>query len=844
MAKKHKRQKFVDWIMWFMALGFFFGGAFFVWAASLKMPSFDTLEKRQISQSTKIYDRTGEILLYDVHNEVKRTIVPFEDISRHIKNATVAIEDSEFYNHIGIRPISTIRAVLLQPLRGKGVQGGSTITQQVVKNSLLTKERKISRKLKEWILALKLDSVMSKEDILGIYLNESPYGGSIYGVEEAARAFFGVSARDVTLSESAYLAALPKAPTYYSPYGNNKEELVQRKNLVLKRMREIDFINEEEYKEAISEEVIFEPPREQGILAPHFVIFIRSYLEERYGKDAVENGGLKVITTLDYDLQKKGEDIVKKFALTNKEKFNAENAGLVAIDPKTGQIITMVGSRDYFDKDIDGNFNITLAKRQPGSAFKPFVYATAFKKGYTPDTVVFDLETQFETSCDTEGKPLDKSLSVLEAEKLCYAPVNYDGVYHGPITLKEALAQSINVPAIKTLYLSGLRDSLRTAQDLGISTLTDVNRYGLTLVLGGGEVTLLDITSAYGVFANNGIRNKTTGILKIEDSSGNIIEKYIPNQTRVIDENIALQISDILSDNEARTPAFGAFSPLYFPGYDVAAKTGTTNDYRDAWTIGYSQNISVGAWAGNNDNSSMEKKVAGFIITPLWNEFMLEALSLYKNTPFDEPIYSYKNDSSTKPILRGVWLGGSIYTIDTISGKLATEWTPKETRKEVAIPDVHSILYWVDKDDPRGINPDNPEKDPQFNFWETSVQKWASENNLSSTTVSISIPSDFDSVHTENTQPKISIISPNNEDSYGIGTKISILPNISSSYKIVRVDYFLNGVFLGSSSQYPFSLSFLPSDIESIKKENVLTAVVYDSVKNRVEKSEQFMVLF
>ena len=387
----------------------------------------------------------------------------------------------------------------------------------MVKKGLLTKEKTIARKLKEWVLALKLEQVASKEKILELYLNEIPYGGSVYGIEEASRVYFGKKASGLTLAESAYLAALPQAPTYYSPYGNNKEKLSERKNLVLKRMNEEHFITEEEYQSALSEDVVFAPYKEENIKAPHFVFYVIENLEKKLGKETVESGGLKVITTLDYELQKKAEEIVRTYSKENITRFNAKNAGLVALDPKTGQILVMVGSRDYFDLEHEGNFNVTISpNRQPGSAFKPFVYETAFEKGFTPETVVFDLETQFDINCDTEGKPREG----VPEDYACYTPKNYDGVFRGPITLREALAQSINIPSIKTLYLAGLKDSLRTAQKMGITSLVDINRYGLTLVLGGGEVSLLEMTGAYGVFANEGKKNPTVSIIEVSDKNG------------------------------------------------------------------------------------------------------------------------------------------------------------------------------------------------------------------------------------------------------------------------------------------------------------------------------------
>jgi len=604
------------------------GGLLLLWAATLRLPDFDVVSERVIQQSTKIYDRTGDILLYDLHENIRRTVVPFEDISDYIKKATVAIEDAEFYRHHGIKISAFFRALFVNILSFRFSQGGSTITQQVVKNALLTQEKTVARKIKEWILSIKIEQNLSKEEILSLYLNESPYGGNIYGIQEASMTFFGKNASEVTLAEAAYLAALPQAPTFYSPYGENREALDARKNLVLDRMVENNFITNEERISASAEKVIFKPRPERSILAPHFVFYVRDYLEKKYGLRAIEEDGLRVITTLDYELQKQAEQIVHDGALENEKKFKAKNAALVAIDPTTGQILSMVGSRDYFDTEIDGNVNVTIAKRQPGSAFKPFVYATAFLKGLTPETVLFDLPTQFSTAC----KPSDTS-----HKDPCYFPENYDGKFRGPMSIRNALAQSVNVPAVKALYIAGISDSIQTARRMGITTLEDASRYGLTLVLGGGEVTLLDITSAYGVFANDGVRNPTTAIIRIVYRDGTVLEEFSPRPVSVLDQNVARQISNILSDNVARTPAFGTNSSLFFKNRDVAAKTGTTNDYRDVWIIGYTPNLAVGMWAGNNDNTPIDKSIAGFVIAPLWRTFMDVALPTRTTEYFVQP---------------------------------------------------------------------------------------------------------------------------------------------------------------------------------------------------------------
>ncbi|MEK7104820.1 MAG: transglycosylase domain-containing protein, partial [Patescibacteria group bacterium] len=698
-------------------------GIIIIWISSLKIPDFNSFENRKVVNSTKIYDRTGEILLYDIHQDIKKTDIPFEKMGVNIKNATVAIEDSEFYNHGGIRITSIVRATLSNLFGGAGkTQGGSTITQQLVKNALLTQKKTIARKIKEWVLAIKIDQSMPKEKILEYYLNENPYGGNVYGIEEASKTYFNKNSQDLTLSEAAYLASIPQSPTLLSPYGKNKDKLDARKNLVLSRMLDLKFISEKDYIIAKNEIVNFIPQATVGIKAPHFVFFIKDYLEQKYGSDAVENGGLKVITTLNYDLQEKGEVIVKEGALKNEKEWNGKNAGLVAIDPKTGQILTMVGSRDYFDKTIDGNYNIATAWRQPGSSFKPFIYATAFNKGFTPDTVLFDLSTEFQTTCNVYGKALPGY-----NQNDCYMPSNYDGKYRGPMKLKDALAQSINIPAVKLFYLSGLKDSLKTAEDMGISTLTDTSRYGLTLVIGGGEVSLLDMTSAYGVFANDGIRNQYTGILKVENASGKVLEEYISNTKEVLPKNTALTLSDILSDNIARAPTFGLSSPLFIPGRDVAVKTGTTNSNKDAWTIGYTPSIVVGVWAGNNDNKPM-KKGGSAVAGPIWNKFMNEVLKILPNEKFEKP--NLETDPKiVKPVIRGYWQGNENFFIDKISGKLAGEFTPRETMEEKVITSVHSILYWVNKNDILGVPPLNPNDDSQFSRWEIPVQNWWAQNS-------------------------------------------------------------------------------------------------------------------
>ncbi len=690
--RRRPRRKLPAWleitILGVLALLLFTVGWGVIWATFMPLPAINNFENRKVAESTKIFDRTGNVVLYDVHGTMRRTAVPLDKIATSTQLATIAIEDATFYQNKGFRPLSFARALIADVFSGSYAQGGSTITQQVVKNALLTQDKTIARKIEEIILALRLGKAYTKDQILQTYLNETSYGGTIYGVQEAAQYFFAVDAKDLDLAQSAYLAALPQAPTHLSPYGSHKNELEARQKLVLQKMLDNNFISQKEYNAAIAEKVTFSDETEAGIKAPHFVFYVREYLEEKYGVDAVNSGGLRVITTLDYDLQKEAEGIVASDTPTMQKQFNASNAGVVAIDPKTGQVLAMVGSRGYFDPDIDGKVNVTLANRQPGSSFKPFVYATAFERGYTPDTVVFDVQTQFSTACP----PTD----VASDSPPCYSPSNFDGSFKGPMTLRNAIAQSENVPSVKTLYLAGIQNSIDTAVSMGISTLADAAQYGLTLVLGGGEVNLLEMTGAYGVFANDGIRNPPTGILRVEDGSGNILESYQDQSTRVLDPQIARQIDDILSDDNARSPEFGVHGVLYFNGADVADKTGTTNDFRDVWVLGYTPSVVVGAWAGNNDNKPMQKKIAAFIIAPMWHKIMAYAIQKYPADSFPQPAPD-PDTGTLPPVLTGNW------NTDPSLG-------------------VHDILYWIDKNNPRAGRPADPTQDPQSQYWDYPCQ--------------------------------------------------------------------------------------------------------------------------
>ncbi|MEX0933151.1 MAG: transglycosylase domain-containing protein [Candidatus Paceibacterota bacterium] len=746
-----------------------------LWAATLSIPDIAAFETRKVAESTKIYDRTGEILLYDVHENIRRTVVEGDDMSEHIRNATIAIEDEEFYSHPGIDFSAIVRAVLTNIKNGDilGGQGGSTITQQVIKNSLLTNEKKISRKVKEWILAIKLEGVYEKDEILTLYLNEIPYGGNIYGIEEAAQAFFGKTAADLEIAESAYLAALPQAPTFFSPYGSNVEALEERKNTVLLRMYQNGFIDEDEYNEALEEDVRFAGADERGLKAGHFVMYIREYLEETYGEEAVREAGLKVITTLDYELQQKIEDMVYDYIMENQSQFDMENASVVVTDPNTGQIIVMVGSRKYSDEEIDGAVNVATRPRQPGSTFKPFAYVTAFKKGFTPDTIIFDVRTQFSTNCE----PFETA----KREDPCFSPENYDFAYSGPVTMRTALAASKNIPAVKTLYLAGQRDSIRTAASMGITTLDPIADANLSLVLGSGEVKLLEMTNAYGVFANGGIYHEPVGILEILDKDGETLEEFEENGERVLPKENALQITEILADRGLRVGTFGAGTALDIPDPNIAVKTGTTNNYVDVWTIGYNTNMSLGIWGGNNDASPVVRRVSTYVIAPLWRKILDEVVERYPSERFERPGNDYS--SINKPILTGSYQGG-IFSGNTVINNQS----------------IHSILHWVDTENPRGPVPSNPNSDSQYAYWEYAVRVWAGGQKSS-------LPPEEDNT----TYPLDDFIVSGLEEEYQRGDRI--LFEVAAVFDIDEVEASIEGE-RDSDSREPYNVKLSTDSLD------------------------------
>ncbi|MFA5877910.1 MAG: PBP1A family penicillin-binding protein [Candidatus Staskawiczbacteria bacterium] len=670
------------------------------------LPRPEKFTERSFAQSTKIYDRTGKVLLYDIYGEEKREIIPLSSVSENLKKAILASEDSRFYQHGAVDLRGIVRAILVDLRLRNRSQGASTITQQLIRSSFLTRQKSIDRKVKEVILAFEVEAKYSKDQIFEWYLNQIPFGENAYGVEAAGKTFFAKSASDLTFAESATLAAVIAAPSYYSPYGQNLDKLLARKDSILNQMAKLGYITQDQLQTALAEEITFQEIR-RPIRAPHFVFYVRNYLENEYGQDYLEQKGLKVYTSLDWELQQHVEDVITQ-ATKDNALSNANNTAAVVINPKNGEILALAGSKDYFGESypegcsstkgkclFDPKFDVaTLGLRQPGSSFKPFVYATALAEGYTPETILWDAPTEFNPNCDPNATQSRDQYGLD-----CYNPRNYDGNFRGKVSIRQALAQSLNLPSVKLLYLAGIPNSLKTAFDMGISTLTEPDRYGLSLVLGGGEVNLLEMVSAYGTFATEGLRNSPVSILKIEDAEGNIIKENRKESKRVLTVQVARQINDILSDNAARTPIFSWNNPLHFTDYQVAAKTGTTSNYVDVWTLGYTPFAVVGVWAGNNDSSPINKKTGMGLAAPIWRKIMEKLVVENPTENFTKPAPTFPD----KPVLRG-------------------ESIPGEN---------HDILYYVDRNNPLGPAPIDPSADPQYIMWERGVENWLTTHSSS-----------------------------------------------------------------------------------------------------------------
>lgn len=757
--------------------------AFVLFAKDL--PSPYKLTARDASLSTKIYDRNGK-LLYDIYGDKNRALVKWEKLPPYVKQATVAIEDKDFYKHSGFSPAGIARS-LVNIFVFRDLQGGSTITQQVVKNTLLSSERTLPRKMKEFILSIQVERKYNKDEILQIYLNEVPYGGTAWGIESAAQAYFNKEAKDLTLTEAVVLAGLPQRPSFYSPYGTNPTAYIGRATDVARRMREDGHITkkqEEELKKQIPK-VKF-AGNQQGIRAPHFVFYVRDQLVDRYGEKFVEQGGLKVTTSLDLELQDKAQKIVAE-EIGDLASYKVGNGAAVVMDPKTGQILSMVGSKNYFDKNYDGQVNVATALRQPGSALKPFTYATAFKSGYTPATVLMDVSTEFPGGI---GQP-------------AYRPVNYDGKFRGPSQVRFALGNSLNIPAVKMLALVGVKNMLRTAYDAGLTSLepTDENlkRFGLSVTLGGGEVKLLDLTNAYGTFADNGLAHAPVSILKVEDRNGKVLEEKKDFKGReVLGRDIAFLISHILSDNNARSAAFGSSSFLNVPGKTVAVKTGTTDDKRDNWTVGYTPSYVVGVWVGNNDNSQMDSRIASGVTgaTPIWNKIMQAVLAGKKNENFAKP----DNVSALE--------------IDSLGGGLPCRDLPK--RSEYFIKGTEPtrdclVQKTLDGKDYYVFAEFDPISTDGKNRWQEAIDAWAQAQGDDK----YKPPKELVNQPTQNPEDvKVSINKPS--DHSRVDLSFEVEANVSTGKKVTKVEFYIDDNIRDTKNDangpYKFNYTFSDSN--------------------------------
>lgn len=749
------------------------------------LPDPSLLGSNRVAESTKIYDRTGTILLYELYKEEKRTILPISEIPDIVKQATIALEDKDFYAHSAIDWKSLVRATLANIMNRGVVQGGSTITQQLAKNAFLSPDRTISRKIKELFLANRLERNYSKEEILGLYINQIPYGANAYGIEAASQTYFGKPAKNLTMAEAALLVSLPKAPSYYSPWGTHVDELLSRKDRTLEQMAGVGFITEKEENDARKERLEF-VPQSSGIKAPHFVMMVQEYLARVYGEDIMRTGGLKIITTLDWGLQQAAEKAVKDGAARNEKLYKGTNAALAAEDPRTGQLLALVGSRDYFDKNIDGNFNVAAqGLRQPGSSIKPFTYYEAFRRGFAPETVLFDVETEFDTTGDPERS---------------YKPHNFDDIFRGPITMRNALAQSINIPAVKTLYLAGIDNVIKAAHAMGITTLNERNRYGLSLTLGGGEVKLVDMVAAYSTLAADGVHHKQSAILEIRDALGKIIEKYEDDGNQAADRQAVRIVNDVLSDTSARAPLFeNSLGLTMFPDQEIALKTGTTNDYRDAWTFGYTPSLVAGIWAGNNDNAPMQKKGGSILAAvPIWNAFMKEALKERKFESFPRP----------DPIIAEHQIMNGQYEING---------------------EIHSILYHISRKDPQDPPPENPETDSQFLNWESAIAAWIEKNPQSG------------AIGIGNADQPIEITIESPQNGAFATSPLSLQITMKSAEKITGVEIYLNDRLVDTLSPEPStSITYQPTINANLNPQNKLSV----RAKTDVKESRSEIIIF
>lgn len=813
---------YINLILGVVAVGLF--GLLFLlilmaWYAK-DLPNPNQLSLRDIPQSTKIYDRTGEHLLYEVFNEQNRTLLPLqEDFCGDEKietspegiplvaiQAIVAMEDHKFCSHSGIRAKSIARAVLFGGSRG----GGSTLTQQLVKNAILTNEKKISRKVKEILLSVMIERRYTKDEILRMYFNEIGYGSNYYGIETASQNYLDKHAWELSLDEAAMFAAMIQRPTYYS---NNPDQLKIRRDRVLDNMLELGYVTEAEVTEAKTKEVALKR-RAGNITAPHFVLWVKEQLETEYGQKLVEQGGLQVITSLDYDKQLVAQEVVTKNKETKGEAFGFNNAGLVAIDPNNGHILSMVGSADYFDDEIDGQVNVTLRALQPGSSMKPIIYAAGFERGYTPNTILWDAPTTFPS---TTGP---------------YNPQNFTRSEFGPVSIRKALQGSLNIPAVKMLALIGLEQGVSFAERFGYTTFSDRSRIGLSFVLGANNVIPLEHANTYATFANDGVQFEPVSILKVTDAKGEVLREWKEVEgKKIIEPNIARMVSNVLSDNAARQYIFGASSGLLtLPGRPVAAKTGTTNDNKDAWAAGYTPSLATVVWAGNTDGRAMKNSAGGGAVAmPIWNEYMRRALSGSPVESFIPP----QIPTTGNQMIDGV-LPSQQVEIDTVSGKLATEFTPAHMREVKVCGTYHNELHFINPSNPAGPALQNPENHPYYTNWEAGVQTYITEHNANLKEGEVpmetcEIPTEYDDVHVPQNTPDISIRSPRNGDN--VARIVTLETRSSAPRGISRLEYAIDGLFI-VTSQPTENFSFeLPTWVTA--GVHTLTVTAYDDVDNK-----------
>ncbi|MFH2063350.1 MAG: transglycosylase domain-containing protein [bacterium] len=779
----------------------------YIWVRQ-DLPDPNRIAVRSVAETSRIYDRDGEKILYEVHGNEKRTVVELEKISHYAIDAAIVAEDRDFYTHKGFKITGYLRALITNIRTGGRGQGGSTITQQLVKNALLSPEKTYTRKLKELLLSVQIERNFDKDTILKMYLNEIPYGSVVYGIESAAETFLGQKASDLDLADSALLAALPQSPSYLSPYGSHVDELIARQNWIIDSMVELGYVSQEEADEAkakypTSSEIEKSiRPKNVSILGPHFVFMVKELLAEQFGEQMVERGGLKIITTLDADKQAAAEQTIND-NLDLLKQFDATNAALLSYDPATGDILAYVGSADYFNDEISGKYNVLQGLRQPGSSIKPIVYASAFEKGFTPDTVLYDVSTKFGS----------------------YAPKNYNLSEHGPMTMRESLAGSLNIPAVKTLYLAGLNDTVSLAERLGYTTFGNRDLFGLSFALGGAEVRPIEHIAAFSVFPNEGRVVPLRGILRVEDRNGKVLidNSEPPSAGKpAISAETARQISGILSDNSARAYVFGESNYLVLPR-QAAAKTGTTNNFKDAWTIGYAPNLVTGVWVGNSNGQEMKNGADGSrIAAPIWNAYMrqaLEGMPVMGFTP-PEPVIT------GKPVLDGSKVTQDTYRIDTVTGKLATEYTPEDKVEERGYGIPHSILYFVDRKDPRGAKPENPEDDPMFSAWEAGVAAWAESQGIQSETP----PTEYDDVHLPENVPTVWFSRPGSDET--VPSRSMYVDLTAQSGRGVReINFSIDGDHFAILYGPPFS-GTLSIPNRFVKGFHMLNATASDDVGN------------